>query len=219
MNPVLSILVSTNRPYEYFAKRVVDALYKQDMSNNEIIICGTNHIDDPRIIFLKDSICKNGPQGYNQAAKISSGDYLAVLVDDHLPPNNINEISKFFKLDLFKNRKYKVGTFASGGTCYTGDRGLPTALMCRFPIMDRETYINLNKMIYHPDFNLKTPCFADHFLSIFLKINDCEGIEFPLSLYNFQHEKPEYHNNLYYEESFNILKRLVGLYKKGESFC
>jgi len=35
MRSKISILISTNRPYENFAKRVVDGLFSQDMSEND----------------------------------------------------------------------------------------------------------------------------------------------------------------------------------------
>ena len=101
MKSKISILISTNRPYEYFSKRVIDYLFEQDMSNNEIIVCGTENIKDPRIIFIKDELCINGPQGYNQAAKKSTGDYLVVLTDDHYPPRNINDIPSLFNNNYF----------------------------------------------------------------------------------------------------------------------
>lgn len=218
MSKTLSILISTNRPYELFVKKVIDSLFEQDMKDNEVIVCGTENIHDDRVIFLQDSLCINGPQGYNQAARISNGEYLVVLTDDHLPPRDLNQIPSFFQQDYFRDKKYKVGTLASDSTCFTGERGMPRALMCRFPVMPRETYINLNNYIYHPWFNLKTPCFADHFLSIFLKINNCEALELPLRLTNFQSERPEYYNTSFYNESLSILEYLVLNYQQGESF-
>lgn len=217
MNKILSILISTNRPYDLFAKKVVDELFKQDMSNNEVIICGTEEIYDDRIIFVKDILCINGPQGYNQAALKSCGEYLVILVDDHLPPHNINDIPKFFQTGYLSIKKYKIATLASGGTCYTGD-GIDRYLMCRFPIMTHETFNALGKVIFHPNFNLKSPHYADCYLSYFLGINENECIELPFHLRSFQHERPEYIVNDYKEDCRQILLNLVSRCLKGVSY-
>jgi hypothetical protein len=217
MRSKISILISTNRPYENFAKRVVDGLCSQDMSENEIIICGTEEILDPRIKFIKDTVCINGPQGFNQAAKASQGDYLVVLTDDHHPPRNINDVPALLNNDYFKDKRYRIATAQSGGVCHTGD-GCPRYLMCRFPVLTRDCFKELGEVIFHPNFNLKSPYYADCFLSYFLGVNNNEAIEVNLELSNFQSEMPQYVNNSFKEECREILLKLVSSYIPGESY-
>lgn len=187
------------------------------MSGSEVIICSTFNIPDPRVKVVKDILCINGPLGYNQAAKEASGDIFVVLTDDHLPPGNINQVSMLLDNCNFNNKKYKVATLSSGSTCFTGD-GIPRYLMCRFPVMKRETYNELNQTIFHPEFKLKSPHYADCYLSYFLGINDSESVELPLHLQSFQHENNEYINNNFKEECREILLKLVSNYRKGDSY-
>lgn len=217
MRNKLSILISTNRPYNLFAQRVVDRLYQQDMSDNEVILCSTFPIQDPRVKCVRDMLCVNGPLGYNQAANQSSGDIMVVLTDDHFPPSNINETRRLLESFNFGNKKYKVATLSSGGSCYTGD-GIPQYLMCRFPVMHRDTFNKLNGIIFHPNFNLRSPHYADCYLSYFLGVNDSECVELPLALQSFQHENREYINDNLREECRHILLNLVSNYKKGEPY-
>lgn len=218
-NYKISFLISTNRPYDLFAKRVVDRLYSnQSIINHEIIICSPDFINDERIIFVNDVIKVNGPQGFNQAAKVATGDYIVILTDDHYPFTNFEEIPKIFNSEYFINKEYKVASCFSSAPCFTGHGDVPKFLMSRFPILTKETLVKLEYFIFHPEFNYKSPAFADHYLSIFLGINDCETIEVPLVLQSFQNEIHEFINNTYENESLIVLQKLVNNYKKGDKY-
>lgn len=223
MENKISFLISTNRPYFLFAKRVVDTLYtNSDIKNHEIIICSTDKIIDNRIIFVDDELKLNGPQGFNQAAKKSTGDFLVVLTDDHIPDTNFQIIPQFFKNNYFHGKKFKVATSMSNSPCYTNHGDTPSylhrILMCRFPIMNRETFNLLGGYIFHPDFNFKSPAFADHFLSIFLFLNGCETIEIPFILRDFQNQIPEFIDKNSDYESLQVLKKLIYNYKPNDNY-
>jgi len=214
----LSILISTNRPYELFAKRVIDSLFEQDMTNNEIVICHTPDIviEDDRVVLIEDKICINGPQGYNQAAQECTGEYIVGLTDDEYPPLNINSIKSSFNNEYFKDKEYKVATLATGP--YPAYTEGPRTLMCRFFVLTRDTLEKLNYYVFHPSFNLKTPHHADHWLSIFLHLNGCPCVELPLHIRHWESVPSGYKVDDFAVETGEILRTLVTNYKIGDTF-
>lgn len=214
----ISILIATKRPYELFAKKVVDSLYTQDMSKNEIIICSTSEIFDNRITYINDIYALNGAVGFNQAASVSSGKFLAILTDDHYPPNNMNDIPKLFDTEYFKNKDFKVATMKSGGDCYINYNG-KRILMCRFPILTRDTYEKLNYCIFPIQFTLTNSDYCDHYLNIFLNKMGCDCIDFPMRLVTFADDNPEYQPARNPDiNGYQILQNLISNYGENDVY-
>lgn len=225
----ISFLISTNRPYNICAKRVVDGIEQQGLlDNNEVIVCSNDPIQDNRIVNIEDTLKINGTLGFNQAAKASNGDILVVLCDDHEVLVNTS-IENIFNNDIFKDRKYKILTMATHTDAlrpaylgpipeYPETYIIPRTPMCRFPILTRETYVNLGNYIFHPKFNLKSSFFPDNYLSYFLYMNNEEVVQTKdIILYSYQNEVQQ-HNNQYFDECLNIYMDLLTNLKSGDPY-
>ena len=237
----LSFLISTNRPYDDHAKVVVDGIERQNLlDGNEIIICSNDPITDDRVINVEDQIKINGSLGFNQAAECATGDIFLILCDDHELHVEC-DIAKIFEDGTFNNREYKITTMATKqdgfNECFIGSmpkssqaykrylQGLdidtsmiPKAKMCRFPILTRETYDKLGKVIFHPNFNLRTSFFPDNYLSYFLYINGEECIQTKsIYLSNFKKQNHDGPKELY-SESLKIFIDLIKHTKSGDPY-
>jgi len=187
----ISYLIATNRNYEESPKRVIDCLESAGaLDNGEILVISPDEINDKRIRFIKDNMCINGPQAFNYGATKSKGDTLVVLTDDNLVTPEIIRAPEILASDLFINRKYKIFTAAIDGRCYLEPiplnhpygpkpetKSLPRILMCRFPILNKKTLELLGGKIFHPNFNIRSPHFADNYLSYYLWFKGEETIE------------------------------------------
>ena len=90
--------------------------------------------------------------------------------------------------------------------------------MCRFPILTRETYMNLGNYIFHPKFNLKSSFFPDNYLSYFLYMNNEEVVQTKdIILYSYQNEVQQ-HNNQYFDECLDIYMDLLTNLKSGDPY-
>ena len=195
-----SFLIATNRKYTTHSKIVVDQLESYGaLEDGEIIICCPFSIFDSfpselneRVKYIEDSNQQNGNVAFNEAAKHSVGEYIYILCDDHNVPPEIMSGDEFLNDDIFKDRKYKIGSMASQATCYTGPvpnypetNFMARYVTCRFPFMNRETYVkHLQEHIFHPYFTICSH-YADCYLSYFLGINlegaqECSNIQLRL---------------------------------------
>lgn len=234
-----SFLIATNRKYDTHAKTVVDQLELFGaLEDGEVIICCPFSIGDERVKYIKDDKQLNGNTAFNEAAKHSSGEYIYILCDDHFICKEISQGNEFLGSTLFANRKYKIATMSSGGTCYLGSIPgfaetdfIPRSVMCRFPFFDRETYTrHLNSHVFHPNFNLCSH-FADNYLSYFLHFNgeptlECSPIrlfEMPVtdqfddgSVEPFGGDEGKYPTG--YKESLKIYVDLCKNLKQGDPY-
>ena len=229
MSIEISYLISTNRPYQQCAQRVVDGLVNQGcLDNGEIIICSPNPIDDSRVIFCEDQIKINGPLGFNQAAHIAQGNILTVMCDDHDVFIDIDKIVNLFNFPDFEGREYHISTMSTMDDnlhpAYLGPipgyprtDTLPRTPMCRFPILDRKTYKKLGTL-FHPSFNLKSSFFPDNYLSYFLYTNHEPVIQTTaMKLKSFQHELAA-EETLYFDECLNIYLDLIEDLQPGDPY-
>jgi hypothetical protein len=182
-----SFLIATNRQYSTHAKVIVDQLESYGaLDDGEIVICSPDSIEDARVRYVQDKENLNGNRAFNEGASKSVGEYIYILCDDHFVPSNIVDGDKFLNSSPFAERKHKIATMASGGTCHIGPipgleetNFLPLAVMCRFPFLDRKTYVEgLESHIFHPEFNICSH-FADNYLSYFLWFVGEPAIEDP----------------------------------------
>jgi len=174
-----SFLIATNRDYDTHAKIVVNELESANaLSDGEIIICGPTSITDKRVKHIEDRKQQNGNVAFNESARHSSGEFIYILCDDHHIPKSILSGDEFLSSPEYQNRKFKIGSMASGGCCYIGPipnfpetNFIPKNVMCRFPFFDRKTYVDhLDGYVFHPNFNICSH-FADNYLSYFLALN------------------------------------------------
>lgn len=225
----ISFLISTNRDYQQCAKRVVDNIEQMGLlDNNEIIICSNDTIIDNRIINIEDKLKLNGPLGFNQAASISKGEIILILCDDHYL-NILTDVNQLFSDNIFLNRSYHIMTMATTqdflNPAYIGaipgypeTSIIPRTMMCRFPILTRETYYKLQKYIFHPAFNLKTSYFPDNYLSYFLFINNEPVVQTDkVLLTSFQSEiSPS--SETYFYKSLSIYIKLIKNLRPGDPY-
>lgn len=226
----ISFLISTNRPYDNCAKKVIDCIENQGfLEENEIIVCSNEKITDSRIINIEDNEKINGHLGFNQAAKISNGEILIVLCDDHYVEINSN-IYNLFNTSAFDNRKFKIATAATRQDhfmpAYIGyvpgypqTNIIPRAIMCRFPVLTRCTYEKLGNYIFHPKFNLRCSFFPDNYLSYFLHLNGEETIQTAdIVLSSYQHEINHTQDNSLFGPSLDIYMELIENLNTGDSY-
>ncbi len=232
----ISFLMSSIKRYEDFGTNFVSSIYelaKESKYTFEIIVSHPNKIDDDRVVWLEEKENLGQEVAFNNCARISKGDYLAVCVDDHFAGGDVFGVIDFLKSDLFKDRKYKVTTLAGGLSDEITfvepkpthinllDRenvfGMPRFHVMPFPIVERETYKDLlGDYVMHP----KLWSMADWYLGAFLYYNDEPGIQYNGAKYHRlpndpmtpQHKMPDFHI------TYNSIYKLIKNYKKGMDY-
>ncbi|UTE73407.1 glycosyltransferase [Rossellomorea marisflavi] len=121
--PKVSVIIPTyKRPL--FLERAIRSVQTQTYNNIEIIVVDDNNIGDeyrletenvmknikdPRVIYIKHNINRNGAVARNTGINYSSGEYISFLDDDDefLPDKILNQVKRMENLDN------------SWGACYT----------------------------------------------------------------------------------------------------
>lgn len=232
-----SFLIATNRPYNEYAMKVVDSLCSYNSHEFEIIVCSPNPISDNRIKWVEDKYHSGQSLAFFEAYQASIGEYIYILVDDHVVTGDI-----FGAIDFIEKNcgKYKITTLAGGVSDEitktersptfpyflekTGNLfNLPDFHVMPFPISKRDTIENLlDGYIFHP--RLKT--MHDWYLGAFLFLNGEPGlqyngaklhkfIDFPASKIDPITHRPD---SRFFGESYINNYRLIKNYKPGMKY-
>ena len=196
--PDITFLLPSIKDYDSFGKKVVDSIYEKDTDKLfEVIVCHPDHIDDNRVVYVKDNNRIGTTDALNNSVKYAKGEVIYSLTDDHTLTRDPFGAYEFLQSDTFKDRKFKVTTFPGGpnsGVSYAHYRKHPdnsklgtilnklncnidtnkNSVMC-FPIICKETlFKHLNRKIFNP--NLKY--LGDVWFGSFLKLNGEEGVQY-----------------------------------------
>jgi len=198
----ISFLIITNQDYEQYAKHVVESIKKAIVSYTiqytyEILIYSPEEIKDDNIIWVKDELKKSGygNNGYNIMFNQSQGDYIFILNDDHIfPDNKPLKAIEFLKSEVFTHRRFKVTSIAAppnvhvyGSTCIPSLAFPPPwplskelsdpkytevphrHLIMGYPVFERKTVINeLCGFICNPSIKQQ---YSDNWLPFFIGEN------------------------------------------------
>jgi hypothetical protein len=234
----LSILITSNKPYESFAKNVVDHICSCSTdSKYEIVICHTDEINDDRVIAIKDNI-HTGGNGYaiSHAFNNCNGKYFQYLTDDNIVHGNIFKVLDIFESSEFQKRDFQVLTLQAGSNnLYTTIERYPsypnplinTDSFCilpdfyafPYPGMSRECVKKLGGHIFHP----RLKYFGDWWLGAFLYLNEepciqCNDIKFfPMKNSNQNHTFDpitNQHASSSFGESYVNVYRLIKNYRR-----
>jgi hypothetical protein len=211
------------------------------------LYCSPDEPDDKSIKWIKDNQMLGSIPAFNELVNIASGDYVAILTDDHIVSPNFFDALYFLESSLFVNRKHRICTLASGvvgqniqsppcrlpesfGPGWKNSwRKLPQYLVMRFPFASVETIKNqMDGCIFHPRFKNH---FADNYLGFYLGENGEPGLESPgVTLSVMPESVPfqkgldvflPYFNNVgpkFYDESYLECIKLLKEYKKGMKY-
>ena len=232
----ISFLMSSIKRYEDFGTNFVSSIYelaKESKYTFEIIVSHPNKIDDDRVIWLEEKENLGQEVAFNNCARISKGDYLAVCVDDHFAGGDVFGVIDFLKSDLFKDRKFKITTLAGGLTDEITfvEEGpthrnllqaenvfsMPRFHVTPFPIVERSTYENLlGEHIMHP----KLWSMADWYLGAFLYYNGEQAIQYNGAKYHRLPNDPMTVQSELKDFSitYNSVYKLIKNYKKGMDY-
>ncbi len=228
------IVITNNLDYEHTAKRVVDSVERSvGHYSHEIIVCSPHELTgiDSRIKPVLDKGNGNGNtvQAYNMSYKMSLGDYIFILNDDHEIDGAALKSIEMLNGPLFESRKYKVTSIGAGhgcnkwvSTCVPSlafpppfplteelqDRRFVEKdryLIMGYPVFERATVERyLQGFLLHPDFKHH---YADNWLPFWLGESGeepliCDGT--PLYPFGTPHS-----NCTNDEEDYNTFTRLV----------
>ena len=173
----ISFLIPTIRPHDKFLNVVLSNIRSIPTKYSyEICVYGPEKPKDDKVVWFEEKERTGQLYGFNHMAKNCSGEYLAVLVDDHIMLNSIDLSIDFLNSDFFKNRKYKITSLNPGDTVCNPIRGqimgdvpidfdIDRFPICRFPVIDRQTFHLLGDVIFND--MLKSHA-GDNFLGGFL---------------------------------------------------
>lgn len=224
----LSFLIPTNKPYQQFAKHVVNGIHEANSYKNkgkytfEIICYSHETISDYRIQYIKEEVPDGASNASNFLANVSTGKYFITLPDDHYVPNNIFDIIDFLESPIFTGRKFKIATLPCGNNNFTTyaetspapflkkldlDINLPSFPVPCFPFCSRHTYENhLGGHLFHPQIRY----FCDWYLGYYLFTNNEPVIQFNECLF------PSFEGSLDFQKTTNtydhIFKRKLNKY-------
>ena len=196
----IAIIFGSIKPYDSSARLVVDSILatfpKRDKYTYDIFISGFEKPDDDRIIWTEDTI-KNGElpalNALTQTALEAGYDYFVIFSDDYkIAEGSVVDAVEFISGPAFANKKYKICTLATTteGPCqFEGylpfPEGSPNgigivcnvshSIICRFPVLDRQTLIGFKGNIFHPDL---LSGYADSYLGYYLNLNGEPCVEF-----------------------------------------
>jgi len=237
----LSILITSNKPYDLFAKKIVD--YISNCTTDckyEIILCHTDMIEDNRVISIIDDKKIGNGYAINHAFNNCNGKYFQYLTDDNMLSGNIFDILNTFESSNFQKRNFQALTLQAGSNnLYTTvERSpsypepllqtnsfclLPDFYVACYPGMTRECVKRLGGYVFNPYLKY----FYDWWLGAFLYLNGEPCIQsndikfFPLndSKQNSIFDKITGKNETpYFGESYVNLYRLVKNYKYGYAY-
>ncbi len=158
----ISFLIPTIRPHEQFLNIVLSNIRSIPTKYSyEICVYGPEKPKDENVVWFEEKERTGQLYGFNLMAKHCNGEYLVVMVDDHVLQSPIDESIDFLKSDFFKNRKYKITSLNPGDIVCNPVRGqimgdqpidfdIPRFPICRFPIMDKNTFHLLGDIIFNP---------------------------------------------------------------------
>lgn len=237
----LSILITSNKDYNAFARKVVDHItsYKTDLKY-EIVVCHTGDVEDDRVVSVKDTKRVGNGYAINFAFQQSRGQYFQYLSDDNIISGNVFDVFNTFESSELKGRRFQALTLQGG---YSGQLTkpeptpsfpellnstdtfyhLPDFNVACYPGMSRECVKRLGGYVFTP--NLKY--FYDWWLGAFLYLNgepcvQCNSLAFmamPDATDNKVIDKLTGRKETsYFGESYVNLYRLVKNYRAGDSY-
>lgn len=132
----IAVFIATNRPYNSYAKRVVESI--TDKCN--IYICSTENIEDSKVNFIKDNLNNGCVSQYNYLAQEINYDYAFILTDDHTVSSL--EVS----LEIIEKSPFNLTTCKSGMICkmaptdikYPNFKSDSNYVVCRFPAFTKK---------------------------------------------------------------------------------
>jgi glycosyltransferase involved in cell wall biosynthesis len=239
----VSFIIPSNKPYEEFAKKVIDCIFSFSTDiKYEILYISPKYVSDSRVVYIPDYESIGATHAINKGAKFCKGDLICCMTDDLMPVGNIFEIYKFYESHL-KNDRYSIGTLPSGpshqlamsepgGVCHIDilskfgvSRKIDSFVVPCLPVVSRDTFVNvLGSNIFHPGLKY----FGDWWLGAFVHLN-----EFQIHQYNFvvmnniggdNHKmfpsifSPHGEQKRFYDESYVNYNILVENYRKGFSY-
>lgn len=237
----ISFVITSIKPYNLFAKKVIDNIYKMNGDIDfEVIVCHPDKVDDRRVRWIKDSGTGNN-HAINFAAKKTKSRYISFLSDDNLINGDLFGIVKFLDSKIFKNRKFKIATIPAGQTTeITKIERFPSFpkpllatnnffklpdinVMCH-PTLSIETLELLDGYVFHPYIKY----FFDWWLGAYLFLNNENGLQYNGVTLSPIKNGPQYGYSVdkicgifqqkYFGESYVNIYRLIKNYTIGDKY-
>lgn len=165
---MLSFLLPSIRDPRCYAERVVlniNTLVHREPY--EILICSPKPVRRfPHVRWCCDHRCDGSIAPINHLCQQARGDYVLVIVDDHLVSSDYVTALELIESPAFAHRKYKITSFQETWDAHTVSAYEHTAQIMPFPIARRDTVLAWGGCIFNPAFKNR---WADNWLGWYLQ--------------------------------------------------
>jgi hypothetical protein len=147
--PKISFILPTIRPYNDWAKHVVDSIFEAPRSFDiEVLISSKEKIKDPRITWIPEPEALGSVKSVNNLYKNTKGKYIHAACDDMIYQRQWPEVIKELEYLEWRSDKFIALAGFCNQTCYLAawhsphfikSRVNPRYISARFPIISRDT--------------------------------------------------------------------------------
>jgi hypothetical protein len=210
----VSYLIPTNRDHVDFLYKTIESIEK--FSSNvtyEILVYSEKKIELDNVLWVQE-IGKKGPiHGFNEMIKLSQGEYIACLTDDHVLINSMDLTLNL--LDSEKNNNEMVVCSLNPGDygCYNPLKGqilgnevididIPRIPLIRFPVIHRKSLFLLDNVIFNPNLYYHA---GDIWLGFYVGYKYGHSFDGPTQIRSHNPQK----NSSHEVEDCNVVRKLI----------
>ena len=144
-SPDISFILPSCRPYEKFAKLMVDSIYAHCTKTFEIIYISRTNPEDNRLFFIEEKPTNEGSvQPINEAYHYALGDFICLVNDDFVLEDDI--AGDVDGMGLYEALSIRPSTWTNDNFGRIPDGGcpnIPNIPMMPFPLLSKELIANL----------------------------------------------------------------------------
>lgn len=213
MKPKISFLIATNRDPEQYVKSPINSINHFGSNYSyEICVLSETEVKGENVVWYKEEK-KAGPiAGFNYLASSSRGEYLCVMVDDHIFVNQFDLTIDFLN-NTYKNKEHQICSLWPGNECLNPCKGqkcgdkiidfeVPRHPICRFPALHRDALALQDNKIWNSSFYYHA---ADVWLGYFLGTQGRPSQQSPTRIAPYNPAK----NSDFEDEDLNSLRKLM----------